>query len=179
MLKLMRSILLERLHHAVREQNLQLIELLIAQGADPNGFIDGQCPLTMLVSLHGERRPHLPTVYALLMLGANVNVQDGTGATPLAYAAENGYDDICRLLSAAGADPLIIDKHGRIPLMRAAQGGHLMALVTLLYCREPKVQLLTKDHWGHSVRAYASNDDIRGFLSQFYTRDSSPIKSMT
>ena len=48
-------------------------------------------------------RPHVETVRALVDGGADVNVPDGDGVTPLAHAEERGYDEIARSLRGAGA----------------------------------------------------------------------------
>ena len=49
----------------------------------------------------GQR--HVRTVRALVEGGADVNVPDGDGITPLAHAQRRGYREIARVLRAAGA----------------------------------------------------------------------------
>ncbi len=48
-------------------------------------------------------RDHVETVRALVEGGVDVNVADADGVTPLAHAEERGYDEIVRILRAAGA----------------------------------------------------------------------------
>ena len=48
-------------------------------------------------------RNHTDTLGALVKAGANVNLADRTGATPLRLAKERGYAEMVRTLEAAGA----------------------------------------------------------------------------
>jgi ankyrin repeat protein len=47
--------------------------------------------------------PHVRTVRALVDGGADVDLPDGDGVTPLARAEERGYREIAQILRAAGA----------------------------------------------------------------------------
>jgi ankyrin repeat protein len=49
----------------------------------------------------GDR--HTATVRALVRGGVDVNVPDTDGVTPLAHAEQRGYEQIARILRAAGA----------------------------------------------------------------------------
>jgi hypothetical protein len=64
--------------------------------------------------------------------GANVNIQDGYGYTPLHYASWHGHDAIVSLLLENDADVNIQDKWGCTPLHRAAWNGNETALSMLL-----------------------------------------------
>lgn len=48
-------------------------------------------------------RPHVATVRALVAAGADVNLADGDGVTPLTHARERGQREIVAILRAAGA----------------------------------------------------------------------------
>jgi uncharacterized protein len=48
-------------------------------------------------------RPHVATVRALVGAGADVNLADGDGVTPLTHARERGQREIVAILRAAGA----------------------------------------------------------------------------
>jgi hypothetical protein len=52
----------------------------------------------------------------LLEHGADPNVQDKDGGTPLHFAVEGCHVDVARLLLDYGADPTIRDNKGRTPL---------------------------------------------------------------
>ncbi len=65
-----------------------------------------------------------PVLLRLLAGGADVNVTDDDGRTPLMHAAEVGRNVIARLLLEAGADREIRDASGRTAADWARQEGH-------------------------------------------------------
>jgi len=79
-----------------------------------------------------ERGGDISAVECLLSAGADPNVHDNKGKTPLMYAAESGRADSLRALLAAGADPNARDGEGETPLMYAAKGGDADSLRALL-----------------------------------------------
>src|SRR5215204_7265974 len=66
----------------------------------------------------------VPAVAALLKAGADVNVKEGDGITPLHFAAFNGHTAIAEQLIADGAEVDVKDCYGRTPLHLAASKGH-------------------------------------------------------
>lgn len=73
----------------------------------------GHSPLHIAVG-----RGDVDTVRVLLAAGANPNTQDEDGVTPLTLAKSYaGLGEIADLLLKAGADPRILDKHGKEYLM--------------------------------------------------------------
>jgi len=46
---------------------------------------------------------HIACLKALVDAGANVNIADGNGVSPLSLAQRHGYDEMIRILKAAGA----------------------------------------------------------------------------
>ncbi len=73
----------------------------------------GHTPLHLAVG-----RGDLETVRVLLDAGANPNAQDQDGVTPLTLAKSYaGTGEIADALVKAGADPKILDKHGKEYLM--------------------------------------------------------------
>ncbi|KAH6843437.1 ankyrin repeat-containing domain protein [Chaetomium sp. MPI-CAGE-AT-0009] len=63
----------------------------------------------------------------LLQSGANVDVKDGYGRTPLSWAAEAGKADVVRLLIGAGADMNAVSDAGVTPLnvvVASLENGH-------------------------------------------------------
>lgn len=64
------------------------------------------------------------TVNSLLDQGAEINIQDKFGRTPLHIAAERGYTSVANRLLEQGAEVNIQDAWQRIPLHHAAQHGH-------------------------------------------------------
>jgi hypothetical protein len=101
-----------RLHIAALWGDVEIVELLLRRGADPNVKDDnGQTPLH-IAALWG----HVDVVRVLLEHRADPNAKDNDGKTPLHYAAEKGHVDVVRVLLERGADPRIADNRGHIPL---------------------------------------------------------------
>ncbi|KAL4640477.1 Cyclin-dependent kinase 4 inhibitor B [Arapaima gigas] len=66
------------------------------------------------------------TAVAQLLLGhgANPNVQDSTGTSPLHDAAREGFLDIVRILCSFHANPHLLDMWERRPVDLARERGH-------------------------------------------------------
>lgn len=96
-----------------------LLALLFALAACGKGLKTEDAAL-----IAAARTGHPGTVRDMLASGANVNVKDEHGNTPLIEAARNGHDDVVRTLLAAGADVKAKNDDGQTALMLAARGGH-------------------------------------------------------
>ncbi|KAI3135178.1 hypothetical protein DTO012A7_5591 [Penicillium roqueforti] len=70
-------------------------------------------------------------VRLLLEKGANPDLGDNNGQTPLLWAAKKGHEAVVKLLLEKGADPTLRDYSGQTPLSWAAGNGH-EAVVKLL-----------------------------------------------
>lgn len=82
-------------------------------------------------------------MHLLLSNGANVNVQNANGQTPLHIAAQHGHIGIVRLLLASKfIDVNIQDHRGATPLHLASENGHAM-VVTLLVEHNARLDVRT------------------------------------
>jgi ankyrin repeat protein len=63
----------------------------------------GWTALMESIVLGNGGRDHTDTLDALVKAGANVNIPDGAGVTPLGHARRRGYAEMVRILEAAGA----------------------------------------------------------------------------
>ncbi len=86
--------------------HVEVVKTLIAAGAplDHVNNLDWTALIEAIVLGDGGA-DHLACVKALAMAGANVNLADGEGKTPLALARQHGYQAIADVLTAAGARP--------------------------------------------------------------------------
>jgi len=115
---------------AVASGNIQDVERLLAEGANPDEkALMGHLALIMATdsdrSLIAER---------LLSAGADPNQKDNLGWAPLHHAVKTDAAnlDMISILVSHGANVDVRDKHLRTPLHRAAQFGHVQAVQLLL-----------------------------------------------
>jgi ankyrin repeat protein len=103
------------LHWAALEGHNDLVELLLAHGADVNAKDNGNYTALHEAALAG----HNDLVELLLAHGADVNTKDKDGFTALHDAAWHGYKDVVELLLAHGADVNAKDNNGYTALSSA------------------------------------------------------------
>jgi ankyrin repeat protein/beta-lactamase regulating signal transducer with metallopeptidase domain len=142
------------LHSAAMAGDKELVERLIAEGADPNAADDrGRSPLDVVrdrpvaavLLAHGANvrgaalgaaasQGRVDLVQFLLANGADPNWREksGQGDAPLHWAAEQGHEDVARGLLAAGADPNVAGGDGHTPLHRAVSNGQVRIVEILL-----------------------------------------------
>jgi hypothetical protein len=129
------------LHYAASGGFLQLSRLLLERGADVNAeSYDHEAPLHWAVL-----RRHDDVVQLLLANGANTEVRDDYGRTPLLLVArETGRVETATILLDGGAEVNARDRFNSTPLELAAWRGH-RDLVDLLLDRGADVPTAGRD----------------------------------
>jgi hypothetical protein len=84
--------------------HVEVVKLLIAAKAPLNHVNNlGWTALMESIVLGGGGANHTATLRALVEAGADVNIPDRQGITPLQHARQRGYSEMARILEAAGA----------------------------------------------------------------------------
>lgn len=100
------------LHDAIRDGEIDRVEILVELGADVNAKYDGISSLDLALS-----RNKIGIAKCLIAHGADVNAGTSTGWTCLHCVLSNF--ELVKMLVEAGADINKIDKYGHLPLDRA------------------------------------------------------------
>jgi len=69
-------------------------------------------------------RGNIAWTYRLIAMGADVNVRNEAGQTPLMFAAEKGYADMVQVLLQNGANPKLANSQGESALTIALMKGY-------------------------------------------------------
>ncbi len=116
------------LHLAVFAQQAEAARVLIDQGADVNARSGGEVArVPPLGTAAFVRSVHMARL--LLDAGADVNGCGEGGFTALHSAAQNGDEELVRLLLGRGADPSIALPDGRRPADLAAAAERVRSLL--------------------------------------------------
>ncbi|XP_050088473.1 ankyrin repeat domain-containing protein 12 [Anopheles aquasalis] len=132
------------LHLAVIQGNLQLVNLLLANGADVNALDNEGHSVVHWATVCGE----VEALRAVLSSGADVSTPDINGGSPLHYAAQMcganyegktarasaklALEILSTLLSHPDTSVEVEDKDGRQPLLWAASAGSAKAVLALI-----------------------------------------------
>ena len=111
------------LHLAAAFGGPQATALLLAHGAHVHRFSRNPMhnqPLHACIALSAD----CETVRLLIAQGADVNMEQSGGYTPLHQAAAAGLSDVARILLEAGADPARACHQGKTPVDYARERHH-------------------------------------------------------
>ena len=107
------------LHRAAKAGDIEVLNALLAAGAD----VDGRDDRGWTALMHAVNESQEPQVELLLASKANPDVRAPDGATALFIAVSRGRAEIVGLLRRAGADPWFAGPDGRTPADVARAGG--------------------------------------------------------
>jgi hypothetical protein len=110
------------------EGHLEVMRLLLENGADIEAPGDYGDPVLHLVSEHGE----VEVLQMLLQYKADFNSIGGCGLTPLRITSCQGHVKAAQFLLKHGADVNVQDKVSDTPLIDASRRGHLEVVRLLL-----------------------------------------------
>ena len=113
---------------AGRRGHWDVVELLLASGADVNHYASGDESVLMTAARRGDAE----AVDFLIMAGADVNDVIRGDGTPMIAAARSGDVDTVKVLLNAGADPSRFVRGDESPIFHAVVGGHEDVVALLL-----------------------------------------------
>lgn len=139
------------MHHLVRDNKLDVIQQLIARGADVNKpDILENTPL-----MYASRYGNTSAIQNLLDYGADINALSLNGNTALSIAADSGDAPMLSFLKREGADAELIDKNGNSPIMKSSSRGHANVTKRLI---EQNVLLNNRNNSGKTALALAAEN---------------------
>jgi hypothetical protein len=142
------------LDHAVQNGNQEMVQFLIARGADVNASQeDGH---SALMQLGDDATPDL--LWDLINAGAKINHKNSYGTTALMTVASQNNSEIVEELLAAGAEVNAADEDGKTALMMAASEG-LVLNVRLLVLAGAKID--ARDSEGKNALMHAIENEHR------------------
>jgi len=116
------------LHLAAAGYRVEIVQLLLASGSDPNAFMNMRHSGPLHYAADGyigdpayDPKRQVQTIERLLAAGAEVNAQDKNGATPLHRAVRTRCAAAARFLLKAGGDPTLRNKPGSTAFHLAVQ----------------------------------------------------------
>lgn len=115
---------------ACKNENRELVQILVEAGADINIVDDEQLGMTPLIM--ACQRGNAEIVRLLLDSGANINLSCEFGFTPLTNACVYEQIEIVRLLVERGADVNLPSLEGENPLSVAIESDNLQIVQILL-----------------------------------------------
>jgi ankyrin repeat protein len=156
---------------ACSKENIEMIQLLLEKGANPN-YQDngGRTPLMTIVASCNEKAGQI--VELLLANGADPNLRDENGQTALMHAVQNIEEDdlmreIVSFLLSCGADPNIQDFRGMTALMHTVTTcfGNDQIIPTMLIDAGADISIRNK--FGRTVFEVAqAYDELKSTLRQ-------------
>jgi len=150
---------------AVREaKNNDVLQILGKPGATPINARDvttGEGALHIVI-----KRGDATYLRYLLQKGADPNLRDGKGNTPMLLAAQLSQADMIPILAAAKANPNLANSAGETPLIRAVQQRNVPTVRALLAAKANPDQ--TDNIAGQSARDYATQDTRYPVLASLF-----------
>ena len=130
-------------------------------------IIDTRDPSTGEGALHiVTKRGDAKYLRYLLQQGANPNLKDGQGNTPLILAVVTGHDELVPILTAAKANANLGNSGGETPLIMAVHRRNLDLVRTLVDAGADPDQ--TDIIAGKSARDYAREDTRTPALTKYF-----------
>jgi len=155
------------IYNAVKNNNKEMVELLLKHDASPYGIItDGKS--TLIAAVKNNNKELVDLLLKASVDPSGVDVHEGglsdelTRRTALMFATINGYNEIVSILLDAGADSNLVNKEGLTALHFAVDNG-FTDTVKLLLEKSKAIDVNSQDRLGNTalIKAVeACNKDV-------------------
>lgn len=112
-----------------------------------------------------SRRGKLDSVKFLVENGANIEVKNKDGYTPLIVASWNGHLEIVKFLVEKGANVEAKNDYGDTPLTLASMDGNFEVIKFLI---ENGANIETKNVFGKGCLDYVKDEEVRKEIKENY-----------
>ncbi len=150
------------LSYALKSNKINALEGLIGIGVDLNSTnSSGQAPLHVAITNKTELEEgnSADFITKLIAAGADIDVKDSYGYTPLARAVSKNELKIAKQLIESGADKNIKTNDGKTPLIIAVSEAASHELTKLLVSE--KVEINAQDSSGFSALHYTVGNELK------------------
>ena len=120
--------------NAIASGDVQKVQNYLRQAPElaQESYAEGHPALDYVIGDYLPASSSKKIIAAFLNVGADINVRDAEGNTPLAWAVRRGTIDQVKFLIESGANLNSQNKHGETPLMLAADRGYVDIVKLLL-----------------------------------------------
>ncbi|XP_011406422.1 PREDICTED: ankyrin-1-like [Amphimedon queenslandica] len=147
------------IHAAIPTNSTEAIKFLLKNGVPPDHNDPGRKATPLRIASFDLNKD---IVLLLIQEGAKVDFQDSDGFSSLAYACNNGFDSMAKLLLDVGADPNLEVQRGVTPLMLACYQKYYN-IINMLLQAGAHVNTKSDDNSDGitALHVASSNNDIR------------------
>jgi ankyrin repeat protein len=138
----------------VAKTSVQFIKKLSPERAISRIRLNRELRNVMSDAIHSVDIGHIRRIRELVQDGADPNIRNSTGYTPLLVAAWKGDAEACVFFIEKGTDVNATDKEGRTALMHAVRGGQAEICALLI---ENGAGVNAKDKTGWTPFIYAAH----------------------
>ena len=142
----------------------KVLDFLLKNGFNPNEIFNGS---TIMCTAIFQNGPVLSTFETLIKNGANPNLRESEGQSPLAFASAVSKLDVAKYLLQNGADVNDKNNLGMTALMMASVSGAIDSIDFLI---SEGADLKARDHNGNSAFFYAVKQNQYGAVKHLVER---------
>lgn len=154
------------------------VKLLLEEGANPNTTNEDGIPAISLAAQRGDAES-LEIIKALVGAGANLNVRDNRGETPLMNAIAVRHLEAVHFLISSGSDFYAVNTNGKSVLQQAEWVGDedIIALVNqaVTMDKERRAERVSGDYMYEKLDEYLYYNCARQYMAYYKASGQDPL----